>query len=71
VYETIVAAYDGSTGATDAVCHAAGLARLCDAELLIVTIYRHHGLLEASLAMFLVGSISHKISLADCPVLVV
>jgi nucleotide-binding universal stress UspA family protein len=51
VYETIVAAYDGSNGATDAVRHAAGLARLCDAELLIVTIYRHHGLLEASLAI--------------------
>jgi nucleotide-binding universal stress UspA family protein len=51
VYKTIVAAYDGSNGAVEALRHAAGLARLCDAELLVVTIYRHHSLLEASFAV--------------------
>jgi nucleotide-binding universal stress UspA family protein len=51
VYKNIVAAYDGSTGAAEAVRHAAGLARLCEAELMIVTIFRHHSLLEASFSI--------------------
>jgi nucleotide-binding universal stress UspA family protein len=51
VYATIVVAYDGSTGAADAVRHAAGLARLAGAELLILTVYRHHSLLEASFSI--------------------
>jgi nucleotide-binding universal stress UspA family protein len=51
LYKHIVAAYDGSVGAAEAVRHAAGLARLCDAELIIVTIYRHHSLLEASFSL--------------------
>jgi nucleotide-binding universal stress UspA family protein len=51
VYKQIVVAYDGSMGGAEAVRHAAGLARLADAELIILTIYRHHSLLEASFSV--------------------
>ena len=51
MFSHILAAYDGSTGATEAVKKAAGLARLCEAELTVLTIYRHHSLLEASFSV--------------------
>jgi len=45
-----VVAYDGSRGAAKAVGKAAALAKLAGAELSILTIFRHHSLLEASFA---------------------
>ncbi len=51
MFKRIVVPYDGSKGAGKALETAVGLQKLCDAELLILTIYRHHGYLEASLSM--------------------
>ncbi len=51
MFKTILAAYDGSSGADAALDKAAGLARLTDAELVILTVYQHHSMLEASLSM--------------------
>lgn len=48
MFKRIVVAYDGSVGAADAVAKAAALAKLTGAELNVVTIFRHHSLLEAS-----------------------
>ena len=51
MFKTILAAYDGSTGAWDALEKAAALARLTGAEIFVLTVYRHHSMLEASLSM--------------------
>lgn len=51
MFSRIVVGFDGSKGATEAIGKAAGLASLCDAELTVLTIYRHHSLLEASFSM--------------------
>ncbi len=51
MFKRIVVPFDGSKGATQALEMAVGLQQLCDAELLIVTLYRHHSYLEASLSM--------------------
>lgn len=51
MFARILAAYDGSKGAMAALETAVGLQKLCDAELLVLTVYRHHSLLEASLSM--------------------
>lgn len=51
MFKRIVVPFDGSKGASQALEMAVGLQRLCDAELLVVTIYRHHSYLEASLSM--------------------
>lgn len=51
MFNRIVVGFDGSKGATEAIAKAASLARLCDAELTVLTIYRHHSLLEASFSM--------------------
>ncbi len=48
MFRRIIAAYDGSVGAAAAVTTAAGVARLAGAELIVLTIFRHHSLLEAS-----------------------
>ncbi|ETX29377.1 universal stress protein [Roseivivax isoporae] len=51
MFQTILAAYDGSKGALQALDKAAGLARLTGAEVKVLTVYRHHSMLEASLSM--------------------
>lgn len=51
MFERIVIAYDGSVGADGALKTAVGLAKLCEAELTVLTIYRHHSRLEASFSI--------------------
>jgi nucleotide-binding universal stress UspA family protein len=51
MFERILVAYDGSIGGGEAVRKGASLAALCDAELTVLTVYRHHSLLEASFSM--------------------
>lgn len=51
MFKRIVIAYDGSVGADGALGVAADLARLCEAELTVLTIYRHHSRLEASFSV--------------------
>lgn len=51
MFERILIPYDGSNGAEKALEHAITLARLCDAQLVVLTVYRHHSMLEASLSM--------------------
>ena len=51
MFKSILVGYDGSKGADAALRKACELAVVCDAELLIVTVFRHHSLLEASFSM--------------------
>lgn len=51
MFKRILVAYDGSVGADGALEKAAELAKLTDAELMVLTVYRHHSILEASLSM--------------------
>lgn len=51
MFKKILIAYDGSTGADGALEKAAELAKLTGAELNVLTVYRHHSILEASLSM--------------------
>lgn len=51
MFERILTAYDGSTGAERALIKATELAKLCGAQLIVVVVYRHHSMLEASLSM--------------------
>jgi nucleotide-binding universal stress UspA family protein len=51
MFTRILVAYDGSKGAMGALEKGVALQKLCDAELLIVTVYRHRSLQEASLSM--------------------
>jgi len=51
MFKRIVVPFDGSKGAAKALETAVQMQKLCDAELLILTIYRHHSYLEASLSM--------------------
>lgn len=51
MFERILIPYDGSNGAEKALDHAIRLAGLCDAQLVVLTVYRHHSMLEASLSM--------------------
>lgn len=51
MFKKILVPYDGSNGAEDALQKAAGMAQLCDAELVVLTVFRHHSMLEASLSM--------------------
>ena len=51
MYSKILVPYDGSSGAERALMQAAELAKLCDSQLIVVTVYRHHSMLEASLSM--------------------
>ena len=49
MFKSILAPFDGSAGAEAALRKAAGLAQLCDAELIVLTLYRHHSVLEGSM----------------------
>lgn len=51
MFEKVLVAYDGSTGAHKALETAAGLCKLAGAEMVVLTVYRHHAILEASLSM--------------------
>ena len=51
MFTKILVPYDGSNGAQLALDRAVEMAKLCDAHLVIVTVYRHHSMLEASLSM--------------------
>lgn len=51
MFERILVAYDGSVGGADALRKAARIAQFCNAELTILTVYRHHSLLEASFSV--------------------
>ncbi len=51
MFKKILLAYDGSKGADGALEKAAGLSKLTGAELVVLTVYRHHSILEASLSM--------------------
>lgn len=51
MFEHILVAVDGSEGSKRALETAARLAAHSDAELLILTVYRHHSMTEASMSM--------------------
>jgi len=51
MFKHILVPVDGSTNATAALEKAVELQALTDAQLSILTIYRHHSMLEASLSM--------------------
>lgn len=51
MFTHILAAYDGSKHAMAALDHALGLQKLTGARLSILTVYRHHSILEASFSM--------------------
>ena len=51
MFKKILVAYDGSTGADAALEKAVELCNLAGAELVVLTVYRHHSILEASLSM--------------------
>ena len=49
MFTSILAPFDGSDGSEAALRKAAELAVLCDAELTVLTLYRHHSVLEGSM----------------------
>lgn len=51
MFSTILVACDGSAQSEKALLKGIELARLCGAEMLILTVYRHHSMIEASLSM--------------------
>lgn len=51
MFKRILVPVDGSEGAMKALQLAAKLQKVCNAEMLILTVYRHHSLLEASMSM--------------------
>ncbi|TYB89406.1 universal stress protein [Oceaniovalibus sp. ACAM 378] len=51
MFTHILAPYDGSKNADRALQKAAQLAKLTDARITLLTVYRHHSMLEASLSM--------------------
>jgi nucleotide-binding universal stress UspA family protein len=59
MFRSILAGYDGSENGATAVKTAARLAASCGAELMVITVYRHHSLLEASLSMVRPGELGN------------
>lgn len=51
MFTKIMVPFDGSTNAEAALRKAADLAKLTGGEILILTVYRHHSMLEASFSM--------------------
>ncbi len=51
MFNKILLAYDGSKGADAALTKAADLCKLTGGTLTVLTVYRHHSMLEASLSM--------------------
>ncbi len=51
MYERILVAVDGSKGSMRALDQGVKLQQLTGAEMFILTVYRHHSLLEASMSM--------------------
>jgi nucleotide-binding universal stress UspA family protein len=51
MFKRILVAYDGSLGAEAALGRGIELAQLCGAELMVLTVFRHYSLLEASFSM--------------------
>lgn len=51
MFKKILVPYDGSKGGERALRLAVETAKTCEAELAILTVYRHHSMLEASLSM--------------------
>jgi len=51
MFKSILVPYDGSPNAEKALDKAMEMARLTGATLTILTVYRHHSMLEASLSM--------------------
>jgi nucleotide-binding universal stress UspA family protein len=51
MFKRIMVPFDGSVGAAQALGKAVELKKLCGAELMILTVYRHHSLLEASFSV--------------------
>ncbi|EPX84967.1 universal stress protein [Salipiger mucosus] len=51
MFKKILAPYDGSQNAQRALAKAIEMSKLCGAPLTILTVYRHHSMLEASLSM--------------------
>ena len=51
MFNKILVAFDGSKGAEGALVKAAELCTLTKGELAVLTVYRHHSVLEASLSM--------------------
>lgn len=51
MFERILIAVDGSDGSRKALVLASKLQQTCGSELLILTVFRHHSLLEASMSM--------------------
>lgn len=51
MFKNILIPFDGSVGSEKAVMKGAELAALCGAEVTILTVYRHHSMLEASFSM--------------------
>ncbi|WP_339756427.1 universal stress protein [uncultured Hoeflea sp.] len=51
MFERILVAVDGSEGSKKALRVASKLQQTCGGELLLLTVYRHHSLLEASMSM--------------------
>ena len=49
MFKSILAAFDGSDGSEAALRKSAELANLCGAELTVLTLYRHHSVLEGSM----------------------
>jgi len=51
MFQRILVPFDGSTNAEEALRKAVELAALTGGEVLILTVYRHHSMLEASFSM--------------------